>query len=175
MKGSSVNISLNTLDTTVWRQFEPATPSPAKRVEAIRKLSEAGIPVTVFMAPILPRLTDSESQMEAVVRAASEGGAQQVMGSVLRLNTSAVKSWYFQTLSAHYPHLTSSYAAMYSTGAYAPDAYRSVIRERLHRLVGACGLPVYDPYRHRNEDPAFTAEQAPEQEQQPVQLSFSFD
>ncbi|MCZ8511967.1 radical SAM protein [Paenibacillus filicis] len=177
MKGSSVNISLNTLDRTVWRQFEPATPSPAKRLEAIRKLSDAGIPVTVFMAPILPRLTDSEGQIESVVKAAAQGGAERIMGSVLRLNSSAVKSWFFQTLSNHYPHLTSSYAGMYSSGAYAPGAYRTSIRERLHRLVEAYGLPSYDPYRQREMDESLSGAAHPlaQEQEQPVQLTFSFD
>ncbi|UUZ80087.1 radical SAM protein [Paenibacillus sp. P26] len=171
-KQCSVNISLNTLDQVVWRRFEPSTPSPAKRLEAIKELSAEGIDVTVFMAPILPMLTDSASGMEAVVAGAAEAGARRVMGSVLRLNTNAVKSWYFQTLGTHYPHLTASYAGMYAGGAYAPEEYRTQVRERLHGLLKAYGLPVYDPYRPRTEAP-----QAPivAPEEQPVQLAFSFE
>ncbi|WJH32604.1 radical SAM protein [Paenibacillus sp. CC-CFT747] len=50
----SVNFSLQTMNTEVWKAMEPSTPSPAKRLEAVQALTQAGIPVGVFMAPILP-------------------------------------------------------------------------------------------------------------------------
>lgn len=190
MKGSSVNISLNTLDAALWRNFEPATPSPQKRLEAIGRLTEEGIETTVFMAPILPLLTDDEQGMEQVVRAAAEAGAKQVMGSVLRLQAQAVKASFFQTLTRRYPRLTAPYARLYANGAYAPDLYRREVRERLDKLLKRYGLPLYDPYMTgQNGKPHAEYEKAPMSGDgrlpledacsgagdAPVQLTFSFE
>ncbi len=58
-----LNFSIGTLDRTVWRLTEPGTPPPDKRVEAVRRLNDAGIPCGVLVAPILPGLSDSPEQL----------------------------------------------------------------------------------------------------------------
>ena len=54
----SAAFSIGTLDETVWRETEPGTPHPKARIDAIRTLTEAGIPTGVLMAPILPGISD---------------------------------------------------------------------------------------------------------------------
>ena len=69
----SVTISVVTLDHGISRYLEPRASAPARRLLAIRRLSEAGIPVHVNVAPVIPFLTDSE--LEAILEAAAEAGA----------------------------------------------------------------------------------------------------
>lgn len=78
-----VNITLTTLDADLARIMEPRTSTPEARVRAIRELSQAGVPVRVMMAPILPGLTDSE--IPAVLQAAREAGAQSAAFTLVRL------------------------------------------------------------------------------------------
>jgi DNA repair photolyase len=78
-----VAISLTTLDNTLSRRLEPRAASPARRLQTIRTLSEAGIPVGVLFAPVIPALNDGE--MEAVLAAAAEAGAVSAGYVVLRL------------------------------------------------------------------------------------------
>ncbi len=78
-----VAISLTTLDRKLARSMEPRASGPDKRVEAIRQLSEAGIPVTVLMAPIIPSINDSE--IEALLKVARQAGAQEAGYVLLRL------------------------------------------------------------------------------------------
>jgi DNA repair photolyase len=70
---ASVCVSITTLDTELRKVMEPRTSPPVARLAVIRKLSEAGIPVSVNVAPIIPGLTDHE--MLAILKAAAEGGA----------------------------------------------------------------------------------------------------
>ncbi len=72
----SVAISLTTLDDELWRVMEPRTASPARRLDAVRQLADAGIPVGVLTSPIIPGLNDHE--IPRLVEAATEAGAQFV-------------------------------------------------------------------------------------------------
>src|SRR5258705_12574199 len=57
---AKVAISVTTLDPKLARTMEPRASTPPKRLEALRQLSEAGIPATVMVAPVIPALNDSE-------------------------------------------------------------------------------------------------------------------
>ena len=78
-----VAISVTTLDRTLARRMEPRAPTPARRLEAIRELAAAGVPVTVLAAPILPALNDHE--IEKILEAAAEAGAGAAGYVLLRL------------------------------------------------------------------------------------------
>jgi DNA repair photolyase len=80
---AKVAISVTTLDRTLSRDMEPRAASPEKRIETIRQLSRAGIPVTVLNAPIIPGINDSE--IEQVLEAAKNAGASEAGYVLLRL------------------------------------------------------------------------------------------
>src|SRR6202167_2686167 len=69
-----VSFSIGTLDRSVWKLTEPGTPPPDKRIEALRRLSEAGISCGVLVAPVLPGLSDGGDQIEEVVEACAGAG-----------------------------------------------------------------------------------------------------
>jgi len=78
-----VGISVTTLDDKVSRKMEPRVPSPKRRLETIRRLAEAGIPVRIQCAPVVPGLTDHE--LEALLDAGAEAGAYAANWVMLRL------------------------------------------------------------------------------------------
>jgi DNA repair photolyase len=78
-----VNMSVTTLDANLARTMEPRTSTPAARLAAVKTLREAGVPVRVLVAPIIPGLNDSE--IPAILAAASEAGAQGAGFTMLRL------------------------------------------------------------------------------------------
>jgi DNA repair photolyase len=80
---AKVAISITTLDRKLAREMEPRAASPEKRLETIRQLSSAGIPVTVLVAPVIPGLNDHE--IEAILKAAREAGATEAGYVLLRL------------------------------------------------------------------------------------------
>ena len=78
-----VGISVTTLDRHLARKLEPRAATPTRRLDAIRQLSEAGIPVVVMVAPIIPGLTDHE--IDAILEAARAAGAKAAARVMLRL------------------------------------------------------------------------------------------
>ncbi|HET7633529.1 MAG TPA: PA0069 family radical SAM protein [Burkholderiales bacterium] len=96
----NVFISINNLDHELARRLEPRCSAPARRVQAIRALADAGIPVGVIVAPVIPFLTDD--RIEAVLEAAWAAGARQAGYTVLRLPYE-VKDLFRSWLEVHYP------------------------------------------------------------------------
>lgn len=78
-----VGVSITTLDNKTSRAMEPRVPLPARRLQTIRRLTDAGIPVRVMVSPIVPALTDHE--LEAILTAAHAAGAVAASSIVLRL------------------------------------------------------------------------------------------
>jgi DNA repair photolyase len=95
-----VYISVTTLDHDVARTLESRASAPRRRIEAIRRLSEAGVPTGVFVAPVIPFLTDPE--IEGVLEAGQEAGAREAGYVLLRLPYE-VKALFKSWLEHHYP------------------------------------------------------------------------
>ncbi|PCJ06668.1 MAG: radical SAM protein [Rhodobacteraceae bacterium] len=95
-----VGISVTTLDPDLARRMEPRAPTPTRRLATIRRLSDAGIPVRIMVAPVVPGLTDHE--IEALLAAGSEAGADAASWIMLRLPREVSELWQ-QWLAEHEP------------------------------------------------------------------------
>ena len=95
-----VTISVTTLRNGLQRVMEPRTSIPARRLDAIRTLADAGVPVGVFVAPVIPGLTDEE--LPAIVQAAAAAGARYASYLILRLPM-GVADHFTQWLDVHFP------------------------------------------------------------------------
>ncbi|EQB30257.1 radical SAM protein [Sphingobium ummariense RL-3] len=96
----AVMISVTSLDPKIARTLEPRAPHPLRRIEAIRRLAAAGIPVSANMAPIVPAITDHE--IESVVARVAEAGARDISYILVRLPHEVAplfRAW----LEEHYP------------------------------------------------------------------------
>lgn len=80
---AAVYVSVTTLDSELARAWEPRAPAPWRRIETIRRLAAAGVPVGVMVAPVVPFLNDVD--IETVIAAAAEAGARSAHYTVLRL------------------------------------------------------------------------------------------
>ena len=98
---AAVFISLTTLDTELRKVMEPRTAPPAARLATIKTLAQAGIPVGVLLAPVIPGLTDHE--IPSLVQAAVEAGARFAGHVTLRL-PHAVAPLFEQWLENHFPN-----------------------------------------------------------------------
>jgi DNA repair photolyase len=157
---ASVNFSVPTLDEKIWRETEPHTPHPRKRLEAVAKFNEAGIPSGVLVAPLMPGINDSPELVDEIVSLAGEAGATFVNGIALHLRP-GVKEVFMSWLSAARPDLVPRYEKLYEGRAYAPNAER----ERIGALVRAPNHSRDPRYRRRDELAARRARRAREAEQ----------
>lgn len=97
---AKVALSLTTLDRRIARAMEPRASAPRKRLEAVRRLSAAGIPATVMVAPIVPGLTDNE--IEDLLEAAHDAGASEAGYVLLRLPLE-IKDLFREWLRSEFP------------------------------------------------------------------------
>jgi len=97
---SSVTLSITSLDPEVARRMEPRASVPRDRLDALARLSAAGVPCGVNVAPIVPGLTDHE--LPAILAAAKEAGASWASFMMVRLPF-AVKDLFQDWLAEHYP------------------------------------------------------------------------
>ncbi len=135
----SVHMTVTTTDERLARLLEPKAPPPAKRLEAVRALANAGIKVGVNLMPILPGLNDSLRSMESVVRAAAENGATSMYGNVLFLTPSTAKA-FMPFLEREFPQLARRYHRLYARSAYLNGEYKEQISKQLHELRLRYGL-----------------------------------
>ena len=110
---AKVALSVTTLDRRLARTMEPRAATPAKRLEAVRELTKAGVPTMVMTAPIIPGLTDQE--IERLLEAAAEAGAREVGYVLLRLPLEVAplfKDWLLQHYPDSYRHVLSLLRSM---------------------------------------------------------------
>jgi DNA repair photolyase len=135
----SINVSIPTLDMDVWRLTEPGTSPPHQRLRAVRTLIDAGIKVGVAMAPVLPGISDSPEQLEAVVRGAREAGATNVWANVVFLRP-GTREHFFETLSKYWPQLLPRYRRIYAREAYPPKEETEPVQLRVAELRERYGV-----------------------------------
>jgi DNA repair photolyase len=143
-------ISVTTLERRIARVMEPRAAAPHRRIEAIRALAQAGVPVTVMVAPIVPAITDSE--IEAILEEAAKAGASAAGYVVLRLPRE-IKDLFREWLYANFPdratRVISIVRQMRNGRDYDPEwgkrqkgegPYAKLIADRFTRAMRRFGL-----------------------------------
>src|SRR5215468_593194 len=132
-------VSVGCADTALWRDLEPGTPSPQRRLGGCAAFGAAGLPCAGLVGPVVPFLSDSPAQLEATVRQIAQAGAASVTPIVLHLRTGA-REWFFRWLGEAHPDLVPRYRALYRRGAYAPAAYQNRVAEQVRALARRYGV-----------------------------------
>ncbi len=128
-----LNLSIGTLDREVWKLTEPGTPPPEKRIEAVRRLNDAGVRCGVLIAPVIPGLSDDDEQIRAVAQAALEAGAVSVAPIALHLRP-GIRPHFLSWIATHRPELLPLYRRLFARSSYQP----ATTTARLTTLVTSC-------------------------------------
>src|SRR5688500_13725374 len=134
-----VNLSLITLDARLARRLESRTPVPGARIRALERLHAAGIPTGLYIAPVLPGITDGHPALERLFAAARAAGASYVMGSSLRLGPAA-RARFLPHLEREFPRLAERYRRHYARAVAAPARYRTALAARIEALRARYGF-----------------------------------
>lgn len=130
-----VKLTVTTSDDKLCRTIEPHVCVSSRRLNAIDKLSDAGIYAGVLMMPILPYIEDNESNILGIVHKASESGAQFIYGAfgmTLRTNQ---RDWYYDKLDVHFPGLRAKYIKRYGDKYSCSSPHYRKLR---HAFLGEC-------------------------------------
>jgi len=146
----SVAVSIPTMDAALKRIMEPRVPSAGARLDAISELSQAGIPVSLLLAPVIPAINDTE--IESILEAASQAGVVQAHYIFLRL-PHELKEIFSEWLRAHYPdrflHVMSlikqasggkAYDHRFGTRQTGKGPYADMLAARFSKAIRECGL-----------------------------------
>lgn len=152
---ADASVSITSLDNALTRRLEPRAAAPARRLKIIERLSAAGVPVTVLMAPIIPAITDSE--VESLLTAAAQAGASGAGYVLLRL-PHELKEVFGEWLQTHMPlraeKVMSQLRAMHGGRDYNSNffvrrrgrgVFADLLAARFERARKAAGL---DKQRH---------------------------
>jgi DNA repair photolyase len=154
-----VNITITTLKPDLARILEPRAPRPDLRLEAVEKLNQADIAAGVICAPVLPEITDSPRDLEALVRATARAGGKYIFANSLFLKPCS-RAVFLPFLEKEFPQLVESYRQRYKDRAFLSASYRKRLSQLMARLRQKHGIPSdYDRYR-RTTHPA--AESGPD-------------
>ena len=144
-----VNVTITTLNVDLARILEPRAPRPDLRMETVRKLNQAGIRAGVSCAPVLPGITDSLRNLEALVRATAEAGGKHIFANPLFLKPCSA-AVFLPFLEEEFPQLAADYRQRYKDRAFLPKTYGKRISELMARLRQKYGIRRdYDRYDRR--------------------------
>ena len=129
----SVHVTITTLDVNLARILEPRAPRPDLRLDAVRMLAQAGIRVGISCSPVVPGITDSPADLEALIRAAAESGANYVFANPLFLKPCSA-AVFLPFLEQNFPHLAENYRQRYQDRAFLPPAYAKRLSLLIARL-----------------------------------------
>jgi DNA repair photolyase len=154
----AVFVSLTTLDHVLSRKLEPRAASPQRRLRAIRTLAQAGVPVHVNLAPLIPFI--NEPEIEALLEAAADAGARCAHYAVLRLPWE-VNPIFQEWLQAHYPDRMQrvlnrvrdmrggkEYDARFGVRMKGEGPWADLIRQRFEKGLARFGLRREGPPLH---------------------------
>ncbi|MEM3385470.1 MAG: radical SAM protein [Nitrososphaeria archaeon] len=142
-KGKSIiSITITTLDEELAKVLEPRAPSPLKRIDVVKILSENNLPVVVRLDPVIPFITDNRENIEHVIEEAANAGAKHVISSTYK-----VKLDNFNRIINCFPHLSKNLKDLYYKNGekihgayYAPKSYREKILSEIREIVKGKGL-----------------------------------
>lgn len=147
---ATVYLSITTLDKTLARRMEPRAATPQRRLETLRTLHAAGIPVGILSAPMIPALNDTE--LEAILEAAVDAGARRAGYVLVRLPLE-IKDLFQEWLLEHYPlkaehvmslirqsHAGKEYDATFGTRMRGTGSYADMIENRYRLACKRLGL-----------------------------------
>ncbi len=134
-----IHISLTTLSSELAGSLEPRASAPWRRLDAVDALSKAGLSVGVLVMPILPWITDSPDELDALVQGVKRRGANYLASRVLFVTSSIEKVW-FPFLQERFPTLVSAYRSLYQGPEGKLEAYRRRLADLMHRLCDKHGL-----------------------------------
>lgn len=146
----AVYVSITTLDTTLSRQLEPRAAAPARRLRTVRTMAQAGVPVCVNVAPIIPFI--NEPEIEQILGEAAAAGARAAFYTVLRLPWE-VAPLFREWLAAHFPDRAErvlnrvrdmrggrDYEAQWKSRMKGEGLWADLIRQRFVKTCARLGL-----------------------------------
>jgi len=141
----TVSFTITTFDKNLLSLLEPFSPPPERRLEAVKKLREAGIMAGVDFTPIIPYLLDDENNIREVIRKASENNAEYLLsGAGMTLRSNQKIRW-LQLLEENWPELVRKYEKLYGESQEPSREYAVKINKKAFEICKEFNIKTYIP------------------------------
>ena len=141
--GAIISFSISTLNEKLAKILEPGAPKPLKRLETMKRCKEEGFFTGVCFIPVLPFLSDSEKQIEEMIKTAKEYGADFIFVGGLTLfgrGSADCKTLYYKFLEEYYPELVPKYKSLYKIFFAPPKEYQKELEKKSRELCKKYGI-----------------------------------
>jgi DNA repair photolyase len=135
----TISLTVTTTNVELARKLEPRAPRPDLRLKAVKSINEVGIRCGVSCAPVLPGITDSPKELDAVIKAAGEAHACWVHINPLFLKPCS-RQVFLPFVKEHFPHLVKLYDERYGSRDFATPEYSKRIGELTRKLCAKYGV-----------------------------------
>jgi DNA repair photolyase len=135
-----VSFTVTTTDDGLARILEPGAPSPSRRLAAMATLAAAGIETGVVMMPILPFIEDTPENIEGVVRAAAQNGADYILPAFGMTLREGSREHYYRKLDEHFPDLRQKYERAFGLRYECPARNADQLARLFYDLCEELGL-----------------------------------
>ena len=139
-----VHITVTTLNADLARILEPRAPRPDLRLDAVRKLNDAGIAAGVNCAPVLPGITDSPKELEALVKASADAHATSIFANPLFLKPCS-RSVFLPFIKDKFPNLVQRYEQLYGERDFGSQIYRKHLSALMTKFKRKYGIGAPGP------------------------------
>ena len=146
----SVSVTITTLDEKLAKILEPNAPPPKRRLTVLNKLASAGIQTGVWITPIIPYITDTDENLERIIKASVENGAMYVLGGALDMRN---PRGFYSFLKQRFPSLIPKYDKLYKVGEkrytyYPKESYLYGLYKRFIAICKKYQVKSYMPHFH---------------------------
>jgi DNA repair photolyase len=139
-----VCFSFSSADDMISRKFEPGVPSPSERLEAIKRIKNAGIACGMFLMPVIPFVTDSPEMIEQTLRQGKEAGIDFAIFGTMTLKPGRHSDYFLKGLQEYFPELVDQYNIIYSKsgqwGQASPE-YDRTVHEVFNKIATEYKIP----------------------------------
>lgn len=136
-RGLILSVSISSLDEKVSDMLEPGAPPPLQRLELVKRLKKEGFFTGVNAIPLLPYISDTEEELEKIIAAAKEYGADYILTGGLTLFGTGIadsKTLFYKFLERYDSSLLPKYQQLYGSNFYTSFSYQNQLKEKAERL-----------------------------------------
>lgn len=136
-RGLILSVSISSLDEKVSDMLEPGAAPPLQRLELVKRLKKEGFFTGVNAIPLLPYISDTEEELEKIIAAAKEYGADYILTGGLTLFGTGIadsKTLFFKFLERYDSSLLPKYQQLYGSNFYTSFSYQNQLKEKAERL-----------------------------------------
>lgn len=136
-RGLILSVSISSLDEKVSDMLEPGAAPPLQRLELVKRLKKEGFFTGVNAIPLLPYISDTEEELEKIIAAAKEYGADYILTGGLTLFGTGIadsKTLFYKFLERYDSSLLPKYQQLYGSNFYTSFSYQNQLKEKAERL-----------------------------------------